>query len=134
MPAHPWKSTTLLLTILTLLCAAAWVGAQPPQPRPQPANKGEFARQWKEVRAKYPLVAAAHLETLESQVEIAWRLRAHTLCDIPAFANSRLCRNDEGDRGNRPAPEVCPVCKLPNGPGDQERYLSCLEKRINCLS
>jgi hypothetical protein len=132
MPAHPWKSTRLLLAILALLCVAAWVGAQPPQPRPQAAtNKAEFARQWKEVRAKYPLVAAAHLQSIESQVEVAWRLRAHTLCHIPAFANSRLCRNDGG---GVPEPSACPPCRPASGPGDQESYLSCLEKRINCLT
>ena len=126
MPAHPWKSAKLLLTIPVLLCAV-WVGAQPPQRRP-PAGKAELSRQWKEVRAKYPLVAAAHLEILLTQLELASTIRAQTVCDLPHVANSRLCR----DGGPTP-PVGCNACKPASGPEDQERYLSCLEKRITCL-
>ena len=127
MPAHPWKSAKLLLTIPVLLCAV-WAGAQPPQPRP-PASKAELSRQWKEVRARYPLVAAAHLEALLTQLELVSTIRAQTLCDRPQVANSRLCR----DGGGSLPPEGCPVCKPASGLDDQERYLSCLEKRITCL-
>ncbi|MFP5287712.1 MAG: hypothetical protein ACLGI9_18390 [Thermoanaerobaculia bacterium] len=136
MPAHPWKPTPLLLTILALLYAPAWAGALPPQPRLQPAKKGELARQWKEVRARYPQVAAAQLEVIESQIELVARLQGSNLCELPALAQSRLCRDEcrNAQGGGSTTPPPCPRCRPASGPDDMERYLSCLEERINCLT
>jgi len=52
------------------------------------------------------------------------RLRCGWVCDTP----------DDDRSDGPPSPiEPCPSCPLARGTDDIERYLECLEKRIECL-
>lgn len=118
---------------LFLLSASAWGQPAPTARTAQPAQRPELARQWKEVRAKYPLVAAAHLELVEANVarlaEDRFLVRIN-LCALPSFANSTFCRTST----TPPEPKACKQCRPAAGPGDLEGYLGCLEERISCLT
>lgn len=125
--------STVTAFVLLLLSASAWGQPAPTARSAQPAQRPELARQWKEVRAKYPLVAAAHLELLEADVarlaEERFLVRI-SLCALPAFANATFCRTSTPV----PEPKACKQCRPAAGQGDLEDYLGCLEERINCLA
>lgn len=130
------EASTLRSTVaaaLFLISASAWGQPAPTARTAQPAQRPELARQWKEVRAKYPLVAAAHLELVEANVarlaEDRFLVRIN-LCALPAFANSRFCQTD----APAPDPKACKQCRPSTGPGDLDSYLGCLEERIKCLT
>lgn len=122
-----------VVAALFLLSASAWGQPAPTARTAQPAQRPELARQWKEVRAKYPLVAAAHLELMEANVarlaEDRFLVRIN-LCALPAFVNSRFCQTD----APAPDPKVCKQCRQAANAGDLDRYLGCLEERISCLA
>lgn len=128
------RSTVAAFVLLLLSASAsAWGQPAPTARSAQPAQRPELARQWKEVRAKYPLVAAAHLELLEANVvRLAEerRLIRISICELSAFANSTFCRTST----TPPEPKACKQCRPAAGPGDIEDYLGCLEERIRCLT
>jgi hypothetical protein len=121
-------AVVILFSFLVPVLAQPRPGAAPSQSRP-----GEFARQWKEVRAKNPLVASAYLELVEATLANRSTCKLpvrFSLCDLPAFANLDICKTPSG----RPEPpKVCPSCRPARNSEDVERYLECLEKRIACL-
>jgi hypothetical protein len=112
----------------------------------QPNGTSErFRAQWKEVRAKYPDVAAAYLESLEfiidpvllpNSPEVA--LRAERLADrlrdlgFLRFRCRFVCDPPPSGDPEKPRPEVCPRCRPSINVEDTQRYLECLEERIAC--
>ena len=87
----------------------------------------ESVRQWKEVRAKYPLVAMAYLQAVEALADN----RSGELSAAAGAAFQSALRL--GAVAKVPVVTVCAPCKLAVNNDDVERYLGCLDKRISCL-
>jgi hypothetical protein len=133
-------ATALLFSVAPVVAAerAAAPPAAPLAAKPQPPavapRKLEFDRQWKEVRAKYPLVAVRLLElhgaALAAQQELP--------CELEALHASESCRRQESDDCSPPPAKdplpPCPRCRPAAEPEDIEGYLECLEERIACLT
>jgi hypothetical protein len=110
--------------------AASDVGATPPYPNPVDVQK-----QWREVRARYPLVAAQYLELSA----IAAVTQRELPCELQSLVNTNACRRQEDPECSPspappPPPPFCQRCRPATGPADQQDYLECLEERIACLA
>jgi hypothetical protein len=105
------------------------VGAAPPYPNPL-----DVQRQWREVRLRYPLVAAQYLE-LSAVVAVTQR---ELPCELQSLVNTSACRRQQDPEcAPSPAPSPlppCEQCRPPAGPEGQQDYLECLEERIACLA
>ena len=105
------------------------VGAAPPYPNPLDVQK-----QWREVRARYPLVAAQYLELSAVVAVTQWELP----CQLQSLVNTSACRRKQDPEctpePEPPPPPPCQQCRLPTGPEGQQDYLECLEERIACLA
>jgi hypothetical protein len=74
------------------------VGAAPPYPNPLDVQK-----QWREVRARYPLVAAQYLELSAVVAVTQWELP----CELQSLVNTSACRRKQ-DPECSPSPEPPP--------------------------
>src|SRR5262245_3466624 len=102
------------------------VGAATPYPNPL-----DVQRQWREVRARYPLVAAQYLE-LSAVVAVT---QLELPCQLQSLVNTSACRKKQDPEcspsSEPPSPQPpCQQCRLPTGPEGQQDYLECLEDRI----
>jgi len=92
-------------------------------------NEKKFAQQLSEVKAKYPLVAMAYLESIEALIEIRQETYQLTLQDaINRYCEVMGCPNVVS------ITPTCPECPPARNEQDLNRYLSCVEKRIQCVS
>ena len=104
-----------------------------------------FKEEWKEVRAKYPSVAAAYLESVEYIVDSGMAPLRPAQRRQFALLNERLlvlgfpfrcrwvCESKEPEEDDDPVPQLCPPCRLPTSFEEEQSYAECLEKRIACL-
>lgn len=123
------RTTSRLMVTVALVIApmVVWPSDGTPLAQDAVAPNSEFAKQWREVRAKYPLVALAYLQSVEALAEEAQAAPAHRV------AVETAVRLGVATATRVPAPAVCAPCRLAINSGDVERYLGCLEKRIGCL-
>jgi hypothetical protein len=122
-------SAALLLGAL----AVGDAGAAPPlYPNPLDVQK-----QWREVRLRYPLVAAQYLELSA----IAAVTQRELPCELQSLVNTGACRRQEDPECSpspapapTPTPLFCPRCRPATSPAELQGYLECLEERIACLA
>ncbi len=106
-----------------------------PLTRPASRDNQEFLRQWKEAKAKYPLVALALLRQVERESELDRAV--DRLLESAACRFRGDCEDEEEDPCELEPddnPKPCPRCRPASGPDDQDRLLECLEERISCLT
>ncbi len=97
----------IVTQIGVLIAAEAQPGSVKGAARAQLLKFDRSKKDWSEVRAKYPQLFVAHLETLETVAE---------------------CSEDKA-KGSK----ICPPCRPAKDQSGLDGYMACLEKRLNCL-
>jgi len=124
------RTTTPLVTlaVVTLMIVLWPSGSSARYAQDALAPNAEFARQWREVRAKYPLVAVAYLQSVEALSQEIAQQAPERRAAMESAVRLGVTTATQGM-----TIKACAPCKMARNMSELDGYIGCLGTRIACL-